>query len=290
VKFLKSLQDQVLEIDLLFYLFDQFSLCMSTHKSSKANSRSTSTITTKVDDPSLLEIERNLEKTSLQINLKIIYSTLLSALLSQIEPQLIVDNHERVLDFCHCLLKNILNDLDEEGLLFDLESVHLTLSLISVFTTGVVALHTELKHKLKIFLPLLDRLRSLKGRETNETVDIGEMAESLFISIGTHCGIKSESLSAKKGAVPLIEEMDDVREEVEEKNSQGGDEYERAMNDVKDPLVPVKAHGLVVLRKLIDARNERCLANKDTLVEIFMKYLKHDDSYIYLAAINCLIR
>lgn len=289
MKFLKSLQDQVLEIDLLFYLFDQFSLCMSTHKSSKSNSCSTSTITTKVYDSSLLEIERNLEKTSLEINLKIIYSTLLSTLLAQIEPQLIIDNHERVLEFCHCLLKNILNDLDEEGLLFDLESVHLTLSLISVFTTGVVALHTELKHKLKIFLPLLDRLRSLK-RETNETIDIGEMAESLFISIGTHCGIKSEPLSAKKGAVPLIEEMDDVGEEVEERKSQGGDEYERAMNDVKDPLVPVKAHGLVVLRKLIDARNERCLANKDTLVEIFMKYLKHDDSYIYLAAINCLIR
>ena len=50
--------------------------------------------------------------------------------------------------------------------------------------------------------------------------------------------------SASKGTRVLIEEIDEIN-----------DEYTSCMRDVNDPLVPVRAHGLVTLRKLIEKRN-----------------------------------
>ena len=65
--------------------------------------------------------------------------------------------------------------------------------------------------------------------------------------------------------------------------------YQRALKDISDPLVPVKAHGLVELRRLVEKRDTECCAELEKVTEIFMKHLKNEDSYVYLAAINGLI-
>ena len=46
---------------------------------------------------------------------------------------------------------------------------------------------------------------------------------------------------------------------------------------------------MVVLRKLIEKKNEKCISNINFLTEQFIKGLKSDDSYLYLAAITGLI-
>ena len=183
VKFLNSLQDKRLESDVLFYLFDQFSSssCLNSDESSSKPDEQQL-----YNDRTLLELEKRLEITSLKINLKIIYSTLLSTFLAKIEPKLIVDNHERVLEFCHCLLRNVVIETDRNIDIDADESIHLTLSLISVFTTGLVPLQADLKNKLKTFVPLLEKLKTLATGN-----NVADMAESLLISIGTHCAIKT---------------------------------------------------------------------------------------------------
>jgi hypothetical protein len=103
------------------------------------------------------------------------------------------------------------------------------------------------------------------------------MSNSLCISIATYCGIKSEAIKKNPTRVLIEEVMSDA------------DEYDKAVEDLKDPLIPVRAHGMVVLRKLVEIKNEKCLENLKFLTEQFTKGLKCEDSYLYLAAINGLI-
>lgn len=264
-------------MDFMLYIFDRYTNCINEENETDQGSMSSG------NDQTLFNIEKGLEKTSTVINLRIIFSTLLTELLDTIDPQQILAKHERVLDFCSRVLKTIAEEESSSDLqprvddnATTLESIHLTLSLISVFTTGLVDLSADLKERLRLFMPILERLKN--DYKDNE---VAEMAESLFISIGTNCAIKSEPIKSRsKANNKLIEEI-----------QQGSmDDYDKALNDVKDPLIPVKAHGLVSLRKMIDSRNEKCLTNQNELIDLFMKYLKHDDSYVYLASINCLIR
>ena len=65
--------------------------------------------------------------------------------------------------------------------------------------------------------------------------------------------------------------------------------YQQAVQEVSDPLLPVKGHGLVSLIKLIESKDEEALSNTHSLLSLFTEYLKHEDSYLYLAAINGLV-
>ncbi|XP_012275451.1 transport and Golgi organization protein 6 homolog isoform X2 [Orussus abietinus] len=66
------------------------------------------------------------------------------------------------------------------------------------------------------------------------------------------------------------------------------DEFEKALNNLADPLLPVRGHGLISLTRLIEASNTTALAKKSVLLCFFQENLKHDDSFIYLAAVNAL--
>ncbi|KAF2361842.1 RNA polymerase II assembly factor Rtp1 C-terminal [Trinorchestia longiramus] len=63
-------------------------------------------------------------------------------------------------------------------------------------------------------------------------------------------------------------------------------DYDSAMEDVYSPLVPVCGHALISLSKLIEAGDEKAKANEKKLLTLFEHNLKHDDSYVYLAAVE----
>ena len=65
--------------------------------------------------------------------------------------------------------------------------------------------------------------------------------------------------------------------------------YSEALSFLSSPLLPSQAHGLIQLTRLIRAKDKETTSNTDTLLTIFTERLKHDDSYIYLAAINGLV-
>ncbi|XP_066597837.1 uncharacterized protein Tango6 isoform X2 [Prorops nasuta] len=62
--------------------------------------------------------------------------------------------------------------------------------------------------------------------------------------------------------------------------------FEEAVKDLGDPLVPVRAHGLITLTKLIEIKDPVAIARKTIILRLFEENLKHDDSFIYLSAIN----
>ena len=285
IKLIKLVNDKELDFNFMFYLFEQ----INNYYEDKVTNNNRQN---QQNDQTLLNLEKNINNIENEINLKIIYFTQLSYVFEYIDPKLIIDKHEKVIQFCHNLLKNIIaviykSDQEMVDLEIDREDknkneyeiLHLILSIISIFTTGLVELDTNVKKDLQVFLPILN---DLKTSHKNEELSI--MAESVYMSIATYCGIKSndknlftQTSSNKK---VLIEEIDD---------NNNVDDYEKALRDLNDPLLPVRAHGLVALRKLIDKKHEKCIQNKNTLIDIFIKNIKSDDSYVYLAAINGLI-
>ncbi|XP_043522730.1 uncharacterized protein LOC122535335 isoform X2 [Frieseomelitta varia] len=69
-------------------------------------------------------------------------------------------------------------------------------------------------------------------------------------------------------------------------NRKVSNKFEEALKDLADPLLPVRAHGLVILTKLIENMDPCAIARKMVLLQLFNENLKHEDSFIYLAAIN----
>ncbi|XP_012134725.2 transport and golgi organization 6 isoform X1 [Megachile rotundata] len=62
--------------------------------------------------------------------------------------------------------------------------------------------------------------------------------------------------------------------------------FEEALKDLADPLLPVRAHGLITLTKLIENADPCATTKKEFILQLFQENLKHEDSFIYLAAIN----
>ena len=65
--------------------------------------------------------------------------------------------------------------------------------------------------------------------------------------------------------------------------------FQAALVDLGDVLLPVKAHGILALAKLVEARDSEALACTQSLIVIFKENLRHTDSYVYLAAIDGLV-
>jgi hypothetical protein len=64
--------------------------------------------------------------------------------------------------------------------------------------------------------------------------------------------------------------------------------FTTALQDLSDPLLPVRAHGLVALRKLVLSKDRVTMANIPRVLEVLKAQLRHEDSYIFLGAVQAL--
>ncbi|KAG8042660.1 hypothetical protein G9C98_005294 [Cotesia typhae] len=62
--------------------------------------------------------------------------------------------------------------------------------------------------------------------------------------------------------------------------------FDKALQDLADPLLPVRAHGLMTLTKLIETSDPQAIDRKDLVLCLFRKNLEDEDSFVYLTAIN----
>lgn len=63
-------------------------------------------------------------------------------------------------------------------------------------------------------------------------------------------------------------------------------EFDKALKDLTDPMLPVRGHGIIALTKLIENSDSEAVAKKDVILYLFQENLKHEDSFIYLATVN----
>lgn len=96
-------------------------------------------------------------------------------------------------------------------------------------------------------------------------------------------------------SIPMRDLMTDLIETIRKKGkirrnyqdmNKDNSEFDKAIKDLADPLLPVRAHGLITLTKLIEISDTEALAKRKLILYMFQENLKDDDSFIYLTAIN----
>ena len=89
---------------------------------------------------------------------------------------------------------------------------------------------------------------------------------------------------------PLEKEKTKLQEETSSSNAaETSAEFDEAFAQLCDPLLPIRGHAIMKLASLIHHRDPKAVDTTDTLLKIFLEQLTHDDSYIYLAAIQGLV-
>lgn len=64
--------------------------------------------------------------------------------------------------------------------------------------------------------------------------------------------------------------------------------FYEAITELSDQLVPIRAHGMALLRKLVEEKKDIAKKNIDSILTIFMDLLNDEDSFIYLNAVKSL--
>jgi hypothetical protein len=197
---IKEIDENETNIQFILYLFDKIKILIE-----NPSSLSKEVVQNKKNDSTLLDIENKFSILSKEINLKIVFFTQIAYLIESINPQHIIDNHIKIIQFCYLILEKTLpivkeNEVDNE----QNEMIQLIFSIISVFTSGILEIKHEIKKELQCLLPLLNDLKNI---QTNTEFSI--LAENFYVSIATFCGVSFSSDQSKPYNKPLIEEINE---------------------------------------------------------------------------------
>ncbi|XP_062508817.1 transport and Golgi organization protein 6 homolog [Corticium candelabrum] len=218
-------------------------------------------------DKSLLTVEETLEGSSRQHALIL---TNYCAALCQELSQSMFDDPVVLINFLAASFRQSVLELTycKPGLA--LETLPLAIGLTSALLAAEQKVLKAHRTQINSLLPHLEVL-------SNEHPDSStrELLCDIQIAIVTHGAVWSG----------ISEKGDDNEDKVEETNGL----FRGAMEELLDPLLPVRAHGLRQLTSLIQKRDPEATSNSDKLLLIFRQQLEHSDSYIYLAAINGLV-
>lgn len=279
IHLLNSLNDSQTKTQFMLHLFNEIQICLDQNPIKRASNSK--------NDQTFVELENRMNNLEIEINSKIVYFTQLSCIFESVSPEDMIEKHEKIIEFCRLILEKIIMLTLADTAESESELIHLIFSVVSVFTTGLIELSDHVKRSLGEFLPLL-----AKFKEVNMSIEMNGMAEVLVENIQKlldptdrnnnndnnkeqKAGMKEAIRSDKNKNRVLIEEIED--------------EYSSCLKDINDPLVPVRAHGLVTLRKLVEKRDQQAIDDFDKVLDMSMRNLKFEDSYVYLAAINVLI-
>ncbi|KAJ7372782.1 Transport and Golgi organization protein 6 [Desmophyllum pertusum] len=176
----------------------------------------------------------------------------------------------------------------------------MSLGMLSAVLGGAVEIEKEHRPLVQELLPLLETLA-----EQHPSVEVQDMTRDLRIAIATHgavwshkmdvaaknVGKQADAVKVDSGSVITKEkEKTKLQEETSSSNAaETSAEFDEAFAQLCDPLLPIRGHAIMKLASLIHHRHPKAVDTTDTLLKIFLEQLTHDDSYIYLAAIQGLV-
>lgn len=134
------------------------------------------------------------------------------------------------------------------------------------------------------------KARSLAGRLRRLIATHGVIRDSK-----AELRAKCENVQASAGkAKDLAQQMRDLRvqheaEEADRAAGEGGSRYRRALEQLSDPLLPVRGHALIELTRLVEARDAEAVADASRVFGIFRENLEDEDTYLYLQSIAGLV-
>ncbi len=132
-------------------------------------------------------------------------------------------------------------------------------------TTGQMRISREEEVLLFDVVPLLE------GLTRHERPEIGEAAAELRVRLAA----QDRSWAAAPTSTTTTDTSDTHETTIAD-----------VMRELSDPLLPVRAHGLVALRRLVLRRDPVALRNLDKIVGIFQAQLHDTDSFVYLGAVH----
>lgn len=149
----------------------------------------------------------------------------------------------------------------------DYDNITMALGLLSTLIVGVFGNETEqgpeLDHRFEDLLPVLQRYAK------HPLPEIAEMVTSAQLSIQTkEYAPKKEQQSADDEDAKIKAKLHSI------------------LTDLRDPLLPVRAHGVQSLRELVLQKSPKLPTYMKQIMSIFQVQLKDDDTYVYLAAIH----
>jgi hypothetical protein len=145
------------------------------------------------------------------------------------------------------------------------ETIGMALGLISAILAGAVPILPKDEPLLEDLQPILQKII-----DTHPSPQIQEMATSANLSIS--------SKQYRFGqTTPTESPQDQIRARLQ-----------TILNDLKDPLLPIRAHGIMSLRKLVLDHSQDALIKDQIykILDIFRSNLKDDDTYVYLGAVQ----
>lgn len=235
---------------------------------------------------------------------------------------LVIDDEDLSVSLFHYLLKSIHNNMTEPE--FDenhqIEDMNMILKRIAITKLMSKLASNSNLQKAQIKNPkyILDFVKSLfnelmkKGNVQNENetevlyvslmlvkliLEQGKPKElSPFNELASYLESNKNKMKLSESFLTLISELLSIIKKKEVKTSRyyqdtsidylKEKEFEEALKDLTDPLLPVRAHGLMILTKKIEASDSIAIGKKDLLLYLFQENLKDDDSFMYLTAIN----
>ncbi|GJQ84697.1 hypothetical protein Trydic_g12716 [Trypoxylus dichotomus] len=107
-----------------------------------------------------------------------------------------------------------------------------------------------------------------------------------LLDISTSLFRESINLEFRNLLKSIIDLLEGSNNKVKNSRNKQKSEFEKALDDVCDPLLPVRGHGLMTLTKLIEDKNPEAFERKNYILNILQQNLKDSDSFIYLSSIN----
>ncbi|KAI9141783.1 hypothetical protein BKA69DRAFT_1124485 [Paraphysoderma sedebokerense] len=191
--------------------------------------------------------------------------TLLQMILSMIDKlgPSILKKPSQIIIFAHSTL-----DIDDRSEI-DEESISLALSLVSALLSGpvdTINFDDDSERLLDQISSKLDKLT-----KSSDSPEIHQTVRTLKVSIQAYNIEKLARAKSKRKLEPLEGDWKQFR---------------LALEEIKDEMIPVQAHGMAILRDLVLKKDKAAQENLDQIITMFIDMLKNEDSYLYLNAIK----
>uniref|UniRef100_A0A803TIQ3 Transport and golgi organization 6 homolog n=1 Tax=Anolis carolinensis TaxID=28377 RepID=A0A803TIQ3_ANOCA len=172
------------------------------------------------------------------------------------------------------------------------QTLSMAMGLVAAVMGGAVQLKSADFAALKRLVPLLEEVSHLHPEPV-----IQELAADLRITICTHgafsAGTVSSAAQTTLGKRCAEAEAHTNREPSENLCLKQGTlvppaavDFQELLLSAYDPDIPTRAATLRTLSRLIKQRDPEALKTQETLLKVFTENLEHEDSFVYLSAIQ----
>ncbi|KAI8854396.1 armadillo-type protein [Chytridium lagenaria] len=125
----------------------------------------------------------------------------------------------------------------------------------------------------------------LSDSQAKDTLPQKDITE-LLILVQAFCNSDSDEL--RELAIALSQLSSNSIRSPNTIKSQSSDRFQVALNELKDPIIPIRAHGIKLLQNMIDEKDAFVEKAMEVVMEILVQILSDMDSFIYLNGVKCL--